>query len=70
MIINITAFHTEEYLDQIIACANQMLAVWLQTLKETGARPIEAWKIERDDFDVDTKKLVYRILQRAATRGS
>jgi integrase len=47
----------EEHLDQIIACANQMLAVWLQTLKETAARPIEAWKIERDDLDVDAKKL-------------
>lgn len=47
----------EEYLDQIIACANQMLAVWLQTLKETAVRPIEAWKIERDDIDFDAKKL-------------
>ncbi len=47
----------EEYLDQIIACSNQMLAVWLQTLKETAARPIEAWKIERDDIDVDAKRL-------------
>ena len=47
----------EEYLDQLIACSNQMLAVWLQTLKETAARPCEAKMIERQDLDVDRKTL-------------
>jgi len=60
----------EEYLDQIIACANQMLAVWLQTLKETAVRPIEAWKIERDDIDFDAKKLRVTHPAKAATQES
>jgi integrase len=47
----------EEFLDQLIACSSQMLAAFLQTLKETAARPGEAWKIEWDDLDVDGKKL-------------
>jgi integrase len=47
----------EEHLDQIIACANQILAVWLQTLKETAVRPCEAYRIEGDDWDIDAKIL-------------
>lgn len=47
----------EEHLDQIIACANQILAVWLQLLKETAVRPCEAYRVERDDWDIDAKIL-------------
>ncbi len=47
----------EEYLDQLIACCNQQMAAFLQTLKETAARPGEAWKLEWDDLDLEGKKL-------------
>ena len=48
---------TEEFLDQLIASCNQQMATFLQTLKETGARPGEAWKLEWDDIDIEGKKL-------------
>ena len=47
----------EEHLDQIIACANQILAVWLQMLKETAVRPCEGYRVERDDWDIDARIL-------------
>jgi integrase len=47
----------EEFLDQLIASCNQQMATFLQTLKETGARPGEAWKLEWDDLDIEGKKL-------------
>jgi len=47
----------EEYLDQLIACCNQQMATFLQTLKETAARPGEAWQIEWEDLDIEGKKL-------------
>jgi integrase len=47
----------EEFLDQLIACCNQQMATFLQTLKETAARPGEAWKLEWDDIDIEGKKL-------------
>ena len=47
----------EEHLDQIIACSHQILAVWLQMLKETAVRPCEAYQVERDDWDIDAKIL-------------
>jgi integrase len=41
----------EDFLDQLIAsCGNQMVT-FLQTLKETAARPGEAIRIEKSDFD-------------------
>jgi integrase len=48
---------TEEFLDQLIASSNQQMAAFLQTLKETGARPGEAWKLSWDDLDIEGKKL-------------
>jgi integrase len=47
----------EEFLDQLIAHCNQQMAAFLQMLKETAARPGEAWKLEWDDLDVNGKKL-------------
>jgi integrase/uncharacterized protein YlaI len=47
----------EEYLDELIASCNNQMASFLQTLKETGARPGEAWKLEWDDLDLAGKKL-------------
>jgi integrase len=47
----------EEYLDQLIASSNQMMAAFLQTLKESAARPGEAMQLEWDDLDIEGKKL-------------
>jgi integrase len=47
----------EEFLDQLIACCNQQMATFMQTLKETAARPVEAWRLEWDDLDIEGKKL-------------
>src|SRR4030067_448933 len=47
----------EEFLDQLIASCNQQMATFLQTLKETAARPGEAWQIEWEDLDIEGKKL-------------
>lgn len=47
----------EEFLDQLIACCNPMMATFLQILKETAARPGEAWRIEWDDLDIEGRKL-------------
>jgi len=33
------------------------MTTFLQTLKETGARPGEAWKLEWNDLDIEGKKL-------------
>ena len=47
----------EEFLDQLIASCNHQMATFLQTLKETGARPGEVWKLEWKDLNIDGKKL-------------
>jgi integrase len=47
----------EEFLDQLIASCQNQMATFLQTLKETAARPGEAWKLEWDDLDIEGKKL-------------
>ena len=39
-----------------------------QTLKETGARPGEALKLEWDDIDIEGKKSTSRIQKKAATQ--
>jgi integrase len=45
------------FLDQLIACAAGQLSVLLQVLKETGARPGEALKLEWDDIDIEQRKI-------------
>jgi integrase len=45
------------FLDQLIACANGQMSVLLQVLKETGARPGEALRIEWDDIDTEQRKI-------------
>ena len=47
----------EQLLDKLIASCNGQMSVFLQTLKETGARPGEALKLEWNDLDVEGKKL-------------
>jgi integrase len=47
----------EEFLDQLIACCGVQMAAFLQTLKETGARPGEAWRIEWNDIDIENRKI-------------
>jgi integrase len=48
----------EEYLDQLIifACSDQM-ETFLQTLKETAARPGEAFRLEWNDIDIANKTI-------------
>ena len=45
------------FLEQLIACANGQMSVLLQVLKETGARPGEALKLEWDDIDTEQRKI-------------
>jgi len=47
----------EKYLDQLIASCTGQMSVLLQTLKETGARPGEALKLEFDDIDIANRKI-------------
>ena len=48
----------EKFLDQLIACAlSDQMSVLLQTLKETGARPGEALRLEWNDIDVTNKTI-------------
>ena len=47
----------EEHMDLLIASCNQEMAVLIQTLKETAARPCEALKILWDELDFVNKKI-------------
>jgi integrase len=48
----------EKFLDQLIACAlSDQMSILLQTLKETGARPGEALRLEWNDIDVANKTI-------------
>jgi integrase len=46
---------TEKELDQLIAGVNKKTAVFLQLLKETGARSGETWMLKWVDFDLENK---------------
>jgi integrase len=49
---------SEKFLDQLIAsCQSEQLLVFLLTLKETGARPGEAFQIEWNDIDITNKTI-------------
>ncbi len=48
----------EEYLDQLITCAlSDQMSILLRTLKEIGARPGEALKLEWNDIDIAHKTI-------------
>jgi integrase len=48
----------ERFLDQLIACAvSDQMSILLQTLKETGARPGEALRLEWNDIDAANKTI-------------
>jgi integrase len=48
----------EKFLDQLIACAlSDQMSILLQTLKETGARPGEALRLEWNDIDIANKTI-------------
>lgn len=47
----------EEYLDQLIACCNQTMACFFQTLKETAARPGEALRLQWENLDIGNRKI-------------
>ena len=46
---------TEQELDQLIAACTRKVGVFLQLLKDTGMRPIEAWRLKFTDIDPSTK---------------
>ena len=41
----------EEYIDQLIATCSVQMAAFLTTLKQTGARPGEVWRLKWNDID-------------------
>jgi integrase/uncharacterized Zn ribbon protein len=45
------------FLEQLIASATGQMSILLQVLKETGARPGEALKLEWDDIDIEQQKI-------------
>jgi integrase len=47
----------EEHMDQLIASCNQEMAAFLQTTKETAARPCETLRILPDELDFINKKI-------------
>ena len=47
----------EQFLDKLIASCNGQMSIFLQTLKETAARPGEALRLEWNDLDIEGKKL-------------
>lgn len=47
----------EEFIDQLIACCGIQMAVFLMTLKQTGARPGEVWRLRWTDIDIAGKKI-------------
>ena len=42
---------TEGEIDQLLAGCGKKVGTFLQTLKETGMRPGEAWKLKWSDID-------------------
>lgn len=46
---------TESEIDQLIAGCSHRIATFLQLLKETGMRPGEAWPLEWEDIDYNSK---------------
>jgi len=47
----------EEYIDQLIATCSVQMAAFLTTLKQTGARPGEVWRLKWIDIDIGGKKI-------------
>jgi integrase len=47
----------EDYLDQLIASSSVQMAAFLETLKQTGARPGEVWRLKWTDIDIEGKKI-------------
>src|SRR4030067_854331 len=47
----------EEYIDQLIASCGVQMAAFLATLKQTGARPGEVWRLKWTDIDISGKKI-------------
>jgi integrase len=47
----------EEYIDQLIASCGVQMAAFLTTLKQTGARPGEVWRLKWTDIDIGGKKI-------------
>ena len=47
----------EEYIDQLIACCGIQMAAFLMTLKQTGARPGEVWRLKWTDINIEGKKI-------------
>jgi len=43
----------EREIDELIAACSRKIATFLQTLKETGARSGEAWRLEWTDIDTE-----------------
>jgi len=50
-----TDFPKETEIDQLIAGCSKRMATFLQTLKETGSRCGEVWRIKWDDIDFESK---------------
>jgi integrase len=47
----------EEYLDQLISSSSVQMSAFLETLKQTGARPGEVWRLKWNDIDIAGKKI-------------
>jgi integrase len=47
----------ETEIDQLIAACSDRMGTFLQLLKETGARPGEAWQLKWEDIDFETNTL-------------
>jgi hypothetical protein len=60
----------ETFLDQLIASAtSSQMSTFMQTLKETGARPGEAYRLEWNDIDVANKTINISHQKKTAIQG-
>ena len=59
---------TEQELDQLIAACTRKVGVFLQLLKDTGMRPIEAWRLKFTDIDPSTKTVRVRAAKYSKSR--
>ena len=58
----------EKELDQLISRARMKMKAFLQLLKETGARPLEAWSLKWNDIDIPNRAITIKAVKYSRSR--
>ena len=65
---NLPFIPSEEEINQLISACSRKVAVFLMLLKETGVRPIEAWRLKFTDIDINTSTVKVKAAKYSRSR--